>query len=190
MNDRNNLKPIPTLTSDGDAERFVNEADLTDYDLSGFNPVRFKLENKSVHIDMQLPEDLLAAIKVRSQARGIPYQRFILDAVEQAVDQERPGAVHPGEFLDELLHELDVSQTEFSRSVNVAPDRLAAVIRGEQSVTADLALLFAQALDQSPHYWLNLQAEYDLAIASMNMGAQLKRVQKITGFEQRLSPGR
>jgi addiction module HigA family antidote len=98
-------------------------------------------------------------------------------------------AVHPGEFLDELLHELDVSQAEFSHSVNVAPDRLAAVIRGEQSVTADLALLFAQALDQSPHYWLNLQAEYDLATASMNMGAQLKRVQRIAGYEHRLSPG-
>ncbi|NEX15877.1 MAG: addiction module antidote protein, HigA family [Halochromatium sp.] len=96
-------------------------------------------------------------------------------------------AVHPGAFLDELLHELDLSQSEFAQALEVTPDRLTAVIRGEQPVTADLALLFAQALDQSPHYWLNLQAEYDLATASLNMGAQLKRVHRITEYENRLS---
>ena len=96
-------------------------------------------------------------------------------------------AVHPGEFLDELLSQIGLSQAELAQAVEVTPDRLAVVIRGEQPITADLALLFAQAFDQSPHYWLNLQAEYDLATASINIGDQLKRVHRITEYENRLS---
>ncbi|EIC21656.1 HigA family addiction module antitoxin [Thiorhodovibrio frisius] len=95
-------------------------------------------------------------------------------------------AVHPGAFLDELLHELELSQAEFAQAIEVTPDRLAAVVSEEQPITADLALLFAQAFDQSPHYWLNLQAEYDLATASTHLGAQLKRVHRVANDESRL----
>ena len=40
-------KPLPVLTSDADAERFVDEADLTHYDLSGLVPARFEFEPKA-----------------------------------------------------------------------------------------------------------------------------------------------
>ena len=39
-----NLKPTPSLSSDREAERFVDSADLTQYDLSGFEQARFELE--------------------------------------------------------------------------------------------------------------------------------------------------
>jgi addiction module HigA family antidote len=96
--------------------------------------------------------------------------------------------IHPGEFLDELLLEMQVPQVEFARAVDIAPDRLSAVIRGEQPVTAELALLFARALDQSPHYWLNLQAEYDLTTASAVIGARLERVRTIPHAAQPKAP--
>ncbi len=35
-------KPMPTLVSDADAERFVETADLSTYDLSGFKPMHFE----------------------------------------------------------------------------------------------------------------------------------------------------
>jgi len=37
------LKSMPPLLSDEDAEAFVATADLSEYDLSGFKPVRFVL---------------------------------------------------------------------------------------------------------------------------------------------------
>ena len=40
-------KKIPTFKTDGEAERFVDTADLSDYSLSGLKPVRFELEKKS-----------------------------------------------------------------------------------------------------------------------------------------------
>jgi hypothetical protein len=35
------LKPLPKFSSDAAAEAFVAEADLSEYDLSGFKPIEF-----------------------------------------------------------------------------------------------------------------------------------------------------
>ena len=88
--------------------------------------------------------------------------------------------IHPGEFLREALRELGQSQAGFARAVGVAPMRISHVIKGARPVTAELALLFGRALSQSPQYWLNLQAAYDLKMATKAMGARLKTVTAIT----------
>ena len=85
MSDKDRRKPLPRLSTDEEAERFVNEADLTDYDLAQFTPVQFEFEKKSARINMRLPETLLNAVKAKAQARGIPYQRLIREAIERAV---------------------------------------------------------------------------------------------------------
>ena len=40
------------------AEKFVDEADLIAYDLSGAKPVRFEFEKKAACINMRLPDSL------------------------------------------------------------------------------------------------------------------------------------
>ena len=55
-------RKIPALTSDEAAERFVAEADLTQFDLSGFRPSPFEFEKKAAQITMRVPETLLAAV--------------------------------------------------------------------------------------------------------------------------------
>jgi predicted DNA binding CopG/RHH family protein len=47
--------------------------------------VRFEFARKDARVNMRLPQPLLAAVKERAKARGIPYQRFIHEALEQAV---------------------------------------------------------------------------------------------------------
>jgi len=81
-------KKIPTFKSDEEAERFVETAELSEYDLSGAKPVRFEFEKKTARVNMRLPEPLLAAVKDRAKARGIPYQRFIREALERAVTRK------------------------------------------------------------------------------------------------------
>lgn len=85
MSNNGKLKPPPRLNVDKEAERFVDEADLTEYDLTGFTPVRFEFDKKSTRVNMRLSESLLRAVKAKAQARGIPYQRFIREAIEQAL---------------------------------------------------------------------------------------------------------
>ncbi len=78
-------KKIPTFRTDREAERFIDTADLSDYDLSGARPVRFEFEKKDARVNMRLPRPLLDALKERAKQRGIPYQRFIREALERAV---------------------------------------------------------------------------------------------------------
>jgi predicted DNA binding CopG/RHH family protein len=80
---------IPTFKSDDEAARFVETADLAEYDLSGAEPVRFEFEKKGARVNMRLPETLLKAVKARADARGIPYQRFIREALERAVGRSQ-----------------------------------------------------------------------------------------------------
>ena len=87
--------------------------------------------------------------------------------------------IHPGEFLAETLEELGVSQAQFARAIGVSPMRISHVINGTRSVTAELALLFGRALDQSPQYWLNLQAAYDLKAAEATIHKQLQAVTRL-----------
>jgi antitoxin HigA-1 len=90
--------------------------------------------------------------------------------------------IHPGEFLAETLNELGVSQAQFARAIGVSPMRVSHVIHGTRPVTAELALLFGRALGQSPQYWLNLQATYDLKAAETAMNKQLQMVTELAPF--------
>ena len=89
-------------------------------------------------------------------------------------------AIHPGEFLAETLEELGFSQAAFARAIGVSPMRISHVIRGTRPVTAELALLFGRALDQSPQYWLNLQSDHDLKIAKASIGPRLRAIHSVT----------
>jgi predicted DNA binding CopG/RHH family protein len=70
-------KKLPTLRSDEEAEAFLDSADLSEYDLSEMKPIKFEYLRKSAKLNMRLPESLLAAIKAKADAQGIPYQRYI-----------------------------------------------------------------------------------------------------------------
>ena len=43
-------QPLPTLHSDEQAERFVDEADLSEYDLSGGRQVRFHFTERTATV--------------------------------------------------------------------------------------------------------------------------------------------
>jgi addiction module HigA family antidote len=88
-------------------------------------------------------------------------------------------AIHPGEFLKEILEDRGISQAQFARAVGMAPMRISHVVKGTRPVTAELALLFGRALGQSPQYWLNLQATYDLKIAERQIRARLRAVSEL-----------
>jgi len=79
-------KLMPSLTSDKEAKRFVETADLSNYDLSGFKPMHFEFEPKTAALNMRLPQKLLATLKVKAKAKGIPYSRYVRLLLEKDVD--------------------------------------------------------------------------------------------------------
>jgi addiction module HigA family antidote len=88
--------------------------------------------------------------------------------------------VHPGEFLKEILDESGLSQAAFARIVGLSTMRISHVVSGKRPVTAEMALLFGKAFGQTPQYWLNLQADYDLKTAARGLGRKLSHVHEYT----------
>ena len=78
-------KKLPRLRTDKEAEDFVAHADLTQYDLSVMRTVQFEFAPKAARVNMRLPANLLKAVKTTAAHRGVPYQRFIRQALERAV---------------------------------------------------------------------------------------------------------
>jgi predicted DNA binding CopG/RHH family protein len=77
-------KKVPRLKTDRQAEAFLAQ-DLSNLDFSQFKPARFEFEKKDDQINMRVPKPLLAAVKARAKARGIPYTRFIRETLERAM---------------------------------------------------------------------------------------------------------
>lgn len=90
-----------------------------------------------------------------------------------------PAAIHPGQFLREILGEHKLSQAAFARMLGVPARCISQIINSNKPVTAEMALLFGRAFAQSPQYWLNLQATYDLKLAERAIGNRLKAVSEL-----------
>lgn len=82
-------KPFPPLRSDAEAEQFVDTADLSEYDLSGFKPMWFEIEPKAASLNMRLPASLLDAVKAKAKASGLPYTRYVRMLLEADVAHPR-----------------------------------------------------------------------------------------------------
>jgi predicted DNA binding CopG/RHH family protein len=82
-------KKVPRLKTDKQAEAFLAQ-DLSDLDFSQFKPSRFEFEKKDEQINMRVPRPLLAALKARAKARGIPYTRLIRETLERAITASKP----------------------------------------------------------------------------------------------------
>jgi predicted DNA binding CopG/RHH family protein len=78
-------KKIPPLRTDEEAERFVETADLSEFDLSEFRPVQFEFQAKAAQLNMRVPQPLLEAVKARAKASGVPYTRYIRQLLERDI---------------------------------------------------------------------------------------------------------
>ena len=85
-------------------------------------------------------------------------------------------AVHPGEVLREELEVLGVSPTAFARQIDVPPNRISQILSGKRAVTGDTALRFGHWFGTDPRFWLNLQAQFDLAIADRETGDAIRHL--------------
>jgi addiction module HigA family antidote len=98
-------------------------------------------------------------------------------------------AVHPGRVLKDELAELGVSPTEFARQIDVPPNRVSQVIAGTRAVTGDTALRLGHWFGTDPQFWLNLQSQFDLAVADSVTGPTIRHLPTRAGLSQRDGAG-
>ncbi|PYF06272.1 addiction module HigA family antidote [Rhodobacter viridis] len=91
-------------------------------------------------------------------------------------------AIHPGQILKDELDELGITPTEFSRQIEVPPNRVSQIIAGKRSITGDTALRFGHWFGTDPQFWLNLQAQFDLVQANKETGDTIRHLPTRTGL--------
>ena len=70
-------------------------------------------------------------------------------------------AFHPGYYIKEIIDESGLTQADFARRLGTTPKNLSILVRGEQSLSVDIANKLSRMLGTSTSYWLGLQMAYD-----------------------------
>lgn len=84
---------------------------------------------------------------------------------------------HPGEILQaRYLFPAGLSAHALAKRLHVSPSRIERIIAGRLPVTVDTALRFAKFFGTTPHYWLNLQQEFDLYQSRVQLSRQLEDI--------------
>jgi addiction module HigA family antidote len=88
--------------------------------------------------------------------------------------------VHPGEILsEEFMKPLGLSQNRLGRDLGVPPRRINEIVHGKRSITADTALRLSRYFGTSAEFWLGLQTDYDLDVASDRLAEKILREVKV-----------
>jgi len=85
-------------------------------------------------------------------------------------------AIPPGEYLEEVIAELDMSKDELARRMRRPASKLSAMFKGEKAITPDTALQLEKVVGVPAHIWLGLESEYRLALARRQSQAELERL--------------
>jgi len=86
---------------------------------------------------------------------------------------------HPGEILmEEWLVPMGLSQYALAKAIEVPPRRINEIVKGLRGITADTALRLAAFFGTDAQSWINLQSDYDLAVASDTMTEVLGRIRR------------
>ena len=89
-------------------------------------------------------------------------------------------AVHPGEVLGGELEELGLSQAAFARQIRVPANRVSQIVAGKRSISGDTALRLGHWFGMEPQFWMNLQAQFDLAVADEQVGAAVRELPTVS----------
>ena len=84
--------------------------------------------------------------------------------------------VHPGEILHEELEEIDMSARALAMALAVPPNRITAILNGRRGITADTALRLSRYFGTTPQLWLNLQMSFELRVAEIEAGREIREV--------------
>ena len=81
---------------------------------------------------------------------------------------------HPGVTVAAELNARGLSVSRASLMMRMPQSRLARIVNGERAITAESALRLGIFFKVSPQFFMNLQTQHDLALASRAHGDAIK----------------
>lgn len=83
--------------------------------------------------------------------------------------------VHPGSVLADEMKARKLSANALARDLHLAPNRISDIRRGRRAISPETALRLGRYFGTGGQFWLNLQAQHDLAVAERELGEQIDR---------------
>lgn len=84
-------------------------------------------------------------------------------------------AFHPGYYIKEIIDDSGLTQADFAKRLGTTPKNISILVRGEQSLSVDIANKLSRMLGTSLSYWLNLQQQYDEVTAEFMRLQELEK---------------
>ena len=82
--------------------------------------------------------------------------------------------IHPGEILlEDFLKPMGVTARQLAADIDVSPSRISEIINGKRPITADTALRLGLFFSMESRFWLNLQSEFDMRIATRELTSKV-----------------
>jgi len=75
----------------------------------------------------------------------------------------------------EFLKPMALSQNRLALAIGVHARRVNEIVLKKRSIAADTALRLSRYFGNSPQFWLGLQMDYDLDVASDRLGNRLQQ---------------
>lgn len=83
--------------------------------------------------------------------------------------------VHPGLTLADEMSCFGLSGNALALKLGVPANRVTEIIRGKRGISPDMALRLACCFGTHAVFWMNLQVQYELAVAERKHGARIRR---------------
>lgn len=85
--------------------------------------------------------------------------------------------VHPGRLLKRELSARSISANRLALDLGVPSGRITDILNGRRSISADTAVRLGRYFGNGAQFWLDLQAQHDIARVEAEKGAEIaKRV--------------
>lgn len=120
----------------------------------------------------ELPDHLKAAIQDARMSTEHNHLNNLLNKHPHGI-QLPP--VHPGRTLAGELAARGLTASALALKLRVPSNRLSEIIRGERAISAETAMRLGRSFGNGAQFWVNLQVQYDLALAEREHGARIDR---------------
>jgi antitoxin HigA-1 len=83
--------------------------------------------------------------------------------------------IHPGRILRRELAARDLTANRLAILLGVPSGRITDILNGRRSISADTALRLGRYFGNNPQFWIDLQGQYDIAVAERESGEDIRK---------------
>jgi antitoxin HigA-1 len=118
---------------------------------------------------------LLSKPQVKAGKRGLNKRFGIHWGFNMPRDYPIP---HPGELLrEEFLIPMGITVYALAKAIHVPRSRINEICRGNQGITASIAVRLGKFFGTDPQWFLNMQSQYDLENACLDLADKLDAIE-------------